>query len=361
MAEQSFQEKTEPATPKKLEELKGEGRVAKSTEVSTAAILFSGTMIVYLLARRFVSQIAYLMKDFLSLSHGSEINQGDIEALVFSLALRFFVIVGPILIVIMITGVITNVLQTGFIFTLKPMKPKGSAFNPLQGLKKLGFSQRSLVELVKNLLKITLVGLFGYLAIVGLVVNSVQLTDSSPVDILSYMGKSAFSVAIKVSAVFVVIAAADYIYQRKKFAQENKMSKQDVKEEQKQQEGDPAVKGRLRREMTKRHRMRMMQSVPKADVVVTNPTHYAIAIKYDAEEMAAPKVVAKGKDYVAQKIKEIAIENDVPIVEDKPLAQLLYKTVEIDEQIPADLFKAVAQILAYVYQIKKIRPNLRRN
>ncbi len=361
MAEQSFQEKTEPATPKRREDLKREGRVAKSAELTTASVLLVGTIIMYMLGRQFVAQVAAVMKEFLSLSHGSELNRGDIGALVFYVALRFAMIVGPLLLVIMIAGVTTNLLQTGFIFTLKPIRPKAGKFNPLNGIKKLGFSQRSLMELGKSISKMVLVGLFGYFTVENLLTNSVRLTDSSPSEIFSYMGNSAFTVAIKVASVFVVLAVIDYYFQRRKFEQEIKMTKQEVKEELKQQEGDPAIKGRIRREMVKRHRRRMMQAVPKATVVVTNPTHYAIAIKYEAKEMAAPKVVAKGKDLIAQKIKEVAIANNVPIVEDKPLAQLLYKTVEIDEQIPPDLFKAVAQILAYIYQMKKVKPNFGRN
>ena len=282
-------------------------------------------------------------------------------ALVFYVALRFAMIVGPLLLVIMIAGVTTNLLQTGFIFTLKPIRPKAGKFNPLNGIKKLGFSQRSLMELGKGFSKMLLVGMFGYFTVEKFLTNSVRLTDSSPSEIFSYMGKSAFTVTIKVTSVFVVLAVIDYYFQRHKFQQQTKMTKQEVKEEQKQMEGDPLVKRKIRREMIKRHRYRMMHAVPKADVVVTNPTHYAIAIMYDAKIMPAPKVVAKGKDLIAQKIKEIAAENDVPIVEDKTLAQLLYKTVDIDEQIPTDLFKAVAQILAYIYQMKKIKPNFRRN
>jgi len=365
VAEQSFQEKTEPATPKRRNELKHEGKVAKSVELTTAAVLLIGTVIMYMLGRQFVTQIADIMKDFLSLTHGKELNQENIGPLVFSLALRFVVIIGPILLMVMVAGVTTNLLQSGFLFTLKPLMPKGGAFNPVNGIKKIGFSQQAMMMLAKSILKMGLVGLFGYFTVRNLLTNSVELTDSSPSEIFSFMGASAFSVAMKISSVFVVIAGVDYYFQRRKFERDIRMTKQEVKEEQKQQEGDPRVKSRIRREMIKRHRRRMMQAVPKADVVVTNPTHYAIAIKYDSKEMAAPKVVAKGKDYIAQKIKEIAIENDVPIVEDKPLAQVLYKTVEIDEQIPPDLFKAVAQILAYIYQMKKVsrygKNKMRRN
>jgi flagellar biosynthetic protein FlhB len=230
-----------------------------------------------------------------------------------------------------------------------------AVLNPLNGIKKLGFSQGAMIELTKSIFKVTIVGVIGYFAVKQLIENSVQLVDGSPQDVFSSMGSGAFALSMKISSAFIVLAAVDYYAQRKKFQRDTRMSKQEIKEEHKRDEGDPAIKGRMRREMIKRHRRRMMANVPKADVVVTNPTHYAIAIRYDAKKMAAPKVLAKGKDLIAQKIKEIAAEHNIPIVEDKPLAQLLYKTVEIDEQIPPDLFKAVAQILAYIYQMKKIR------
>jgi len=357
MAEESFEERTEPVTPKRREELRSEGKVAKSPEITTASVLLIGVAAIYMLGRMFVSQIADAMKYFLSLSphegfstYGNEINQENITSLIASIIMRTIVILAPIILIIMVVGITSNVAQSGFIFTLKPVKPHG--LNPFKGIKKIGFSQRSLVELLKGFLKLSLVAIIGYYSIKSLLANSVRLVDSSPSEILSYMGEGAFAVIMKVASAFAVLAAADYGFQRHKFQQESKMTKQEVKEEHKQLEGDPAIKARVRREMIKRHRFRMMQAVPKADVVVTNPTHYAVAIMYDANIMSAPKVVAKGKDLIAQKIKEIAIENNVPIVEDKPLAQLLYKTVDIDEQIPPDLFKAVAQILAYIYQMK---------
>ena len=324
-------------------------------ELTSAAVLLTGTLIIYMLGHEFIQQLAGTMKDFLSLSYGSDLSQGSLLSLVSTIAFRFIVIAAPIILTIMFVGIASNLLQVGFLFTLQPMLPKEGKLNPLKGLKKLGFSQHSMMELAKSFLKIALVGFVGYLTVKGLIANSVQLVDGSPSEIFSYMGTSAFAVAIKISSAFVVLAGIDYFFQRRKFQRDTRMSKQEVKEEQKQQEGDPTVKGRIRREMFKRSRMRMIQAVPKADVVVTNPTHYAIAIKYDSQEMAAPKVIAKGKDLLAQKIKEIAAEHNIPIVEDKPLAQLLYKTVDIDEQIPPDLFKAVAQLLAYIYQMKKIK------
>ncbi len=355
MAEQNFQEKTEPATPKRREELRKQGRVAKSVEITSAAALLGGTLIIYMLGGQFVNQMSALLKEFLSLSTGTELNQDNIVALAGGLTYRFLVILAPYLLIIMLVGILSNVAQFGFLFTLKPLTQNVSALNPLKGMKKLGFSQQAMIELLKSVLKVSMVGLIGYLAVSDLVERSVQLIDSSPREIFSFMGAGAFGVSMKIASAFLVLAAVDLYVQRKKFQHETMMSKQEIKEEQKQDEGNPATKNRIRREMIKRHKMRMMQNVPKADVVVTNPTHYAIAIKYDQAVMSAPKVVAKGRDLIAQKIKEIAAEHNIPIVEDKPLAQLLYKTVEIDEQIPSDLFKAVAQILAYIYQMKKMK------
>lgn len=355
MPEQSFEEKTEPATPKRRKELRKDGKVAKSVEISSAVGLLGGILIIYILGDGLIKQIGGLMTEYLSLSFGTEITQANIVNIVGDLTYRFLAIVLPIVVVIMLLGIISNVAQFGILFTAKPFTTGFSNMNPLNGIKKLGFSRSTVIELSKSILKILIVSVVGYIALKHLVVGSVQLVDSSPVDIFSSMGSGAFDVGMKIGGAFMLLAIGDYVAQRKKFQHESMMSKQEIKEENKRDEGDPKIKGRIRREMIKRHRQRMMQNVPKADVVVTNPTHYAIAIQYDAQKMSAPKVLAKGKDLIAQKIKEIAAEHNIPIVEDKPLAQLLYKTVEIDEQIPQELFKAVAQILAYIYQMKKIR------
>ncbi len=361
MAEQSFEERTEAATPKRRGELRRKGKVAKSMEVTSAAVLFGGTIALYMLGGEFVSQISAVMKEYLSLSFGTELTETNIASLAGTITYRFLVIVTPILVVIMAIGIISNVAQFGLLFTLQPLTPNVGGLNPLKGIKKLGFSQQAMMELAKSIFKVTLVGTIGYVAVEGLIERSVQLIDSSPNDIMASMGSGAFSISIQVSSAFVVLALIDYYVQRRKFERDTRMTKQEIKEEQKQEEGDPLVKRRIRREMIKRHKMRMMTNVPKADVVVTNPTHYAVALQYDPNTMAAPKVLAKGKDLIAKKIKEIAAEHNIPIVEDKPLAQLLYKTVEVDEQIPPDLFKAVAQILAYIFQMKKLKRGYGRN
>ena len=361
MAEQSFQEKTEPATPKRREEIRHKGQVAKSVEISSAAVLLAGTLMIFMTGGQLMSQLGDVMRDFLSFSFGTEVDQQSVMSLVNTVLVRLLVIVAPVILTIMLVGLVSNIAQVGLVFSIEPLTPKPDKMNPLSGLKKVGFSQQSLIELSKSILKVSLVTVVGYLALKSLVARSVQLVDSSPAEVFTFMGKSAFSVAMKISSAFAVLAGTDYYFQRKKFQHDTKMSKQEIREETKQSEGDPAVKGRIKREMVKRSRLRMMQAVPKADVVVTNPTHYAIAIQYDPKQMAAPKVVAKGKDLLAQRIKEIAAEHRVPIYEDKPLAQLLYKSVDIDEQIPPELFKAVAQILAYIYKMSGTKRSLSRN
>ncbi len=361
MADQNFEEKTEPATPKRRQELRKEGNVAKSMEVPSAMGLIGGILIIYILAGELMKQLADMMKQYLSLSYGTELNQANVINIVGAITYRFLFLIMPILAVVMAVGIVGNVAQFGFLFTLKPLAKGPSKMNPINGIKKLGFSQDSMIELAKSFFKILIVSVVGYVAIKQLILQSAQLVDSSPAQIFSFMGTGAFAVAMKISVAFALLAAVDFYAQKKKFQHQTKMSKQEIKEEHKKEEGDPMIKGRIRREMIKRHRIRMMSNVPKADVVITNPTHYAIAIQYDSKTMSAPKVLAKGKDLVAQKIKEIAAEHDIPIVEDKPLAQLLFRTVEVDEQIPPDLFRAVAQILAYIYQMKKMKRGYGRN
>ncbi|MCL4539918.1 MAG: EscU/YscU/HrcU family type III secretion system export apparatus switch protein, partial [Bacteroidetes bacterium] len=313
MPEQSYQDKTEPATPKRRGEIRREGRVPKSMEIPSAAVLMAGVVIIYMVGGSFIEQIETVMKSYLSLSYGSELTQGSAASIFDAVVFRFAIMIAPVILTIMFVGVGSNVAQFGFVFTFKPIMPKASTLNPLNGIKKIGFSSHSMIELSKSILKMSLVGILGYLTVKDLILNSVKLVDSSPAAIFSYMGESAYSVTVKISAAFLVLAAIDFFVQKRKFNRDTRMTKQEVKEEQKQEEGNPQIKGRMRREMIKRHRLRMMHAVPKADVVVTNPTHYAVAVKYDSQVMSAPKVVAKGKDLIAQRIKKIAAENNVPI------------------------------------------------
>jgi flagellar biosynthesis protein FlhB len=235
------------------------------------------------------------------------------------------------------------------------MQPKFSKLNPLSGLKRVMISKHALVELMKGLLKVAIVAIVAYNATNGVIEESITLADGEIGAILSFMAKSSLSIGLKVGLAYFVVASGDYVFQRFQFEEQLRMTKQEVKDEAKESEGDPQIKGRIKTIQRQIAYRRMMQDVPKADVVVTNPTHYAVAIKYEAGRMSAPKVVAKGLDLIAQRIKEIAKENNVPLVEDKPLAQLLYKSVEVGDEIPAKLFQAVAQMLAYVYRLRDQR------
>jgi flagellar biosynthetic protein FlhB len=229
------------------------------------------------------------------------------------------------------------------------MKPKLSKLNPINGVKRI-FSLNSLMELIKSLLKI---GIIGWMAFLYLRQNQDKLLiimDMPIMDALKLLSSTVVSLGIRISAAYLVIAAADFLYQKWKFSEDMKMTKQEVKEEYKSQEGDPAIKGKIRQKMQEASRRRMMQALPQADVVITNPTHYAVALRYDKEIAEAPFLVAKGADHMAQKIKEAAKEYDIEIVENKPLARSLYANVELGEEIPEELYVAVAEVLAIVYR-----------
>jgi flagellar biosynthetic protein FlhB len=250
---------------------------------------------------------------------------------------------------------IVNYSQVGFLFTMEPLQPKFGKMNPLTGFKRVFLSKHSFMEMLKGLFKVAIVGFVAYAATNDVMADSLSLADSDASAIMKFMAAVSLKVGLKVGLAFFVLAAGDYIFQRFEFEKSLRMTKQEVKEEAKQSEGDPQIKGRIRTIQRQIAYRRMMQDVPKADVVVTNPTHYAVAIKYEMGKMGAPKVVAKGLDLIAQRIKEIAKEHNVPIVEDRPLAQMLYKTVDVGEEVPEKLFQAVAQVLAYVFRLRESR------
>jgi flagellar biosynthetic protein FlhB len=243
--------------------------------------------------------------------------------------------------------------QVGFKITPKALKPELSKINPLKGIKNQLFSSRSVVEMVKASLKLILMALLSYWLLVDIVVESVSLVDFSVDEMTMYMVDNIFEFIWKLSLGYIVLAVFDFAYQKWKHHKDMMMTKQEVKDEQKQTEGDPLIKGKIKSKQLQLSRSRMMEQVPDADVVITNPTHYAIALKYEFGSQGAPEVLAKGTDLMAKKIKEIAIENNIPIHEDPPLARALYKYCEVGEEIPAAFFKAVAQILAYIHRQKQ--------
>lgn len=342
-------EKTEPATPKRRQEARKKGQVPKSAELSSALVLLSSIFLIYfLLPVPALSLLAFARETWSGLLV-QDLDIAGASNLAWNLARQTGSVLLPLFAALVLVAWLSSLAQVGFLLTGRPMQPNLGRLNPLEGLKRL-FSKRALVELLKSLLKLVGIGVIVYQS-----VNAAVLWTSSQYD--ADLGRSVSSLklliyktALKVAAFLFAIGLLDYVYQRMEHAKSLRMSKQEIKEEYKQTEGDPQLKARIREKQRLLARRRMMQEVPKADVVIVNPTHLAIALKYDPKLADAPLVVAKGQGYVAAKIKEIARENRIAIVEDKPLARTLFQTAEIGEIIPPELYQTVAEVLAYVFR-----------
>lgn len=352
MAEKDGQEKTEQPSGKKLTDSRDEGQVAKSTEINSFGVFTTGLLMAFLTQNFLSSRLSEfsinIFKSLDNINMSTEVFRNFMK----DTLLFYMITLLPVLGAVFVIAFIVNVAQVGFKISPKALMPKFSKMNPINGIKKLLFSSRSVVELLKSLAKLIIIGWFTYIVVSKFVLSSGRLVELTVPEIVKFMMDSAFSLLWKIALVYVIIAAVDFIFQKHKFKQDMMMTKQEVKEETKQTEGDPAIKSRIKRMQFQSAKNRMMQNVPKADVIITNPTHYAIALKYDVGVNAAPKVLAKGVDELAQRIKAIGKENDVPLHENRELARALYKACDIGDEIPASLFKAVAQILAYIYQLK---------
>jgi flagellar biosynthesis protein FlhB len=351
----TFQEKTEPATPKKREESRKKGKTVKSMEMNSAFILLFGLLFLYFGGAGLASELSGFMKHIFIHAPGMQINLESAHQLLIRSFITIGVVVGPVALGLLVIGLLVSFSQVGFLVTLEPMKPKFSKFNPIKGIKEKMVSRRAAVELLKNLIKVTVISTVAYFSLKGVIEESMYLMDSDIQSVVGFLAKASLAVSLKVALGFLVLAIFDYAYQRYEHDTELKMTKQEVKEEHKSTEGDPLVKSRIRSVQKQIAYKRMMQDVPTADVIVTNPTHIAVALKYDQGKMGAPKVVAKGAEKIAERIREIAAEHNIPVVEDKFLARTLYKTVEVGEEIPEKLFQAVAEILAYIYRLKQKR------
>lgn len=351
MPKGSDQEKTEPATPKRLQEMKEKGQVAKSREVPSIAVLIASLFVFYFLGSTMIKEFMELMRWAFENSGSVLLKESTIYGLLAEYLRRSWGIVAPLFVAIIAMGLLSNYLQVGFIFSFESIVPKLSKLDPIKGFTKI-FSKETLVELVKNIFKILIVGYVTYLTVRGELDNIIPIMDMEVWSILSYMGSVCFKIILRTSWVLIVLALLDYAFQRWNFQQEAKMSKQEVKDEFKQREGDPLVKSKIRQVQREMARRRMMEAVPKADVVITNPVHLAVAIEYNAQQMMSPKVTAKGSRLIAERIKEVAREYQIPVIEDKPLAQAIFSGVEIGQEIPVVFYKAVAEILAYVYRLK---------
>ena len=352
MAETAGQEKTEKATSKKKEDARNKGQVAISREVSSAMVLLASLGFFYFGGSWMfwnLSEIITRVFQNLGTLQFNTIN----DASVFSLEVlsRLLAILIPLLLPLAILGLASNILQVGFKFSTEAISPKFNKLNPISGMKRL-VSLKAFVELAKSILKLLFIGTIAYILVKSDMEAFPLLIHQEVGQILIFIARVSLKISFFVCLALVVLAVLDFLYQRWQHEKDLKMTKQEVKDEQKQTHGDPKVKGRIRSMQLEMARRRMMEAVPEADVVITNPTHLAIAIKFSAEEMMAPVVLAKGAGHVAQRIKEIAAEHQVPLVEDKPLAQALFKMVELGDYIPAELYRAVAEVLAYVYRLK---------
>lgn len=345
------QEKTEDATPKKKEEARKKGQVAKSAEINSAFVILAAFLGLKVVGPYIYSVLTGYMQFMFGPFTTSDFTIDSVQHLSMEFAIVFLKTALPVMFIILIISMAINFLQVGFMFTLEPLMPKLDRLNPIAGFSRL-FALRSIVELVKSLFKIALISYFIYRFISR---EAPKLPELFRADINATMQYSAaliFDLAIQIGAIILVLGALDYFYQWWEHNKSLKMSKQEIKEEFKQTEGNPLIKGKIKERQRAIAMRRMMQEVPKATAIVTNPTHFAVAIKYE-KHMSAPEVVAKGQDFLAERIKTIARENRVTIVENKPLARALYAMVEVGDAIPAELYQAVAEVLAYVFRLKK--------
>jgi flagellar biosynthetic protein FlhB len=346
------QEKTEEATPKRREEAREKGRVARSREVPSAAILFASLIYFYFNVSGVLEKLMTVVASIFRSAGQTTISVTNISPLLNGLISSVFFILLPLFAVIFLISILANVIQVGFLVSPSVLQPQFSKIDPLKGLKRL-FSLNSLVELIKNILKMLTIAVVSYVVVKNEVKGFLLLSDQTVWDLLIYTGRITFKILLSTGWVLLALAIFDYAYQRWEYEKGLRMTKQEIKDEFKNTEGNPAIKGRIRRLQREMARKRMMAAVPKADVVITNPTHLAVALKYDQKKEIAPRVIAKGAGFIAEKIRDIAGENAVPLVENKPLAQVLYKMVDVDDLIPEALYRSVAEVLAYVYNLRK--------
>lgn len=351
-------EKTEAPTAKKLEDARKEGQVAKSKEMITALMLLA----LFMLIKIYIASMGRDMMDLFTEFYGTMQNIvsnseyglrfADMDGMISTAVSEIVVLLLPFLIVSVLIALLGNMLQQKWMVTTKPLAPKLSKINPANGFKRL-FNVKQLIEVLKSMAMLIVIGIVIYTTISKELGTIFAMYNLTLYQALAVVGDMIVELGLKISLIFLAIGFLDLFYQRWKFKEDMKMTKQEVKDEYKNQEGDPQVKGQIRRKMMEVSRRRMMEALPEADVVITNPTHFAVALKYDANQGKAPVVIAKGADYLAMDIKERAREYGIEIVENKPLARILYHNVDIGAEIPQELYVAVAEVLAFVYSVKK--------
>lgn len=344
-------DKTEKATPKKRQDLRKKGHVMQSRELPANLILLVTFVSIRALGGFLYRESSDVFKLFLTGASAYDLEEpSEIMHLASFVVLKIIKMASPFFVIAMLMGILGSYVQIGFLFSAEPLKPKFSNLNPFNGLKRI-FSSRSLFELVKSFAKVVLITWIAWSSIRAEFPNMLKLMDLEIGAIAAYLINTALDIAIKISFSLLIISGFDYFFQWRRFEKDIRMSKQEIKEEYKELEGNPEVRSRIRQKQREISMRRMLQDVPKADVIITNPTHYAVAIKYEPDKKPAPYVLAKGMDFMAQRIKEVAKENSIHTVENRPLAQALYKTVDVGEAVPPDLYKAVAEVLAFVYKL----------
>lgn len=351
MPEGDVGEKTEQATPHRRQEAREKGQVARSNDLSVALTLMGSVILLHLTGGALLHALALLTRKRLD-SLASELTTPETIRFLYGESLLFiFSAAAPLLFGVLVIGIGGNLLQTGFIWTAEPLKPDISRLDPIKGLGRL-LSKRGLVRLLVSVFKVVLIAAIAWVTIAEKLASTAALVSLSPVDIIAFGGRLVIVMGYRVAAVLLLLALVDYGFQRWQYEKDLMMTKQELRDELKRMEGDPLTRERRRRMQREIATQRMMQNVPRADVVITNPTELAIAIEYEPDGMEAPSCLAKGAGHVAERIREIAAGAGVPIVENKPVARLLYRKVEVGLEIPVELYQAVAEILAYVYRMK---------
>ena len=348
------EDKTEAPTPHRRQEARKKGQVGRSSDLNSAVVLMVIIIAVYMFRDNSWLSLAQYIHHIFSEEMNSSLNSVqffNIYKTTFYLGLS---IMAPVFIAAILFGLVINFAQVGFMFAPEGVKPKLSHINPLEGLKRI-FSKRALFDFLKTLLKILIIGFVVYKLVKNSFPSLLLMLNMSLPSITASLAGILFKICITAVVVFLIIAILDLVYQKWQFKQTIKMSKYEVKKEMIQQEGDPLIKAKLREKQRLMSMRRMMQAVPEATVVITNPTHLAVALKYDDDVMPAPQIIAKGAGYVAETIKEKAQENNIPIMQDKPLARSLYTVTEIGDYVPVELYQAVASVLAVIYSISKNR------
>jgi flagellar biosynthetic protein FlhB len=351
MAEETFAERTEQATAKRRTDARKKGQVARSREIPTVMILLTGLSVLFFWSSSMYQQLSLLMAKLLSQIGTLPLDPVSFQSLSWEIFASLTVILAPILLGVAAAAVLSNYLQVGSLFSWEAVQPDFAKINPWKGLGRL-FSRQAAAEVAKSIFKFAIIAWAAYATIRAEWAQIVSLWNLEAGQIFRYIGQVSFQLFLKTVLVMAALGGLDYAFQRWSYEKSLRMTRREVQDEFKQTEGDPLIKSRIRSIQRELARRRMMAEVPKADVIITNPTHLAVALQYQYKDMSAPKVVAKGAELVAERIKEIAKAHGVPLVENKPLAQALYKTVDLGQTIPSSLYRAVADILAYVYRLR---------